>query len=197
VLGRIDGYCARQKSENTFLSNTLLGIKKLENSKMHYFKFSCLLLVFSTASCVPWYPTPEKEHYKELRTSASVEQLVEALNDESVKVRGVAAEVLANRRNDALEAVPALTKALEDESAHVRRRATIALGKINTTDEAVVKCLLATLKDPDSGTRLESIRSIYALGYRGNDYIEQLKIMVITDKNRAVRNTANKIVRML
>jgi HEAT repeat protein len=63
------------------------------------------------------------------KTDAVVQNLMKALNDPNLGVRGQAAS----------EAVPALLEALADPTRKVRGRATVALSRIGTPQDAVVR----------------------------------------------------------
>ncbi len=79
--------------------------------------------------------------------------VIEALRDERVVMRKMAALVLGDLGVEAGQAVPALAAALADPDEGVRRRAAVALGQFRGEALAAVAALRTALRDADDGVR--------------------------------------------
>jgi HEAT repeat protein len=90
----------------------------------------------------------------------AVEPLLELLRDQHPAVRGLAAEMLADRPSP--RATPALVAALRDPSVDVRRRAMSALVKLG--DQVAIEPIARLLADPDREIRVAAVRALANLG---------------------------------
>jgi HEAT repeat protein len=92
--------------------------------------------------------------------AASIEQLIESLNDADQVVRLHAATVLGSFGHDAERAVPALIQMLTGGDVHDRKLAALTLGEIGPAAEDAVPALLDAANDDDDGV---SSMAIWAL----------------------------------
>ena len=92
----------------------------------------------------------------EIGDSRAIPGLIEALKDEDMRIREIAAKSLGKVKHT--EAVPSLIEALHDAKEEVRLEAAKALGKIK--DASAVTGLIETLGDSDQEVRLQAVRSL-------------------------------------
>ena len=88
-------------------------------------------------------------------------ELIEALADQDILVRGQAAFALAGIGSPA---VPQLVETLKRPNIDARRLAVIALGKIGPQAELARPALTSLLKDPDAETRLYAAEALKKIG---------------------------------
>jgi HEAT repeat protein len=95
-------------------------------------------------------------------TSDQVRQLVEAviqaLEDNDVRIRKMAVLALGDLGAVTPDVVPALMRSLDDMSAEVRRRAAIALGELQATQ--ATRALENALRDDDARVRKAAIQAL-------------------------------------
>lgn len=119
--------------------------------------------------------------YHGIQDLEAVPMLMEALEDDSSKIRAKAAEALGWLRAEG--AAEALLKALKDSESCVRAEATEALGNIR--DKRAINALMAVLDDKDEDVRSRAVSSLAALA--GRDAIGVFK-KALEDENEKVRS---------
>ena len=83
-------------------------------------------------------------------STASLQPLITALNDEEWQVRGVAALALGQHEMGNTDVVSALISGLSDEQAPVRKAAVIALGNLGELARPAISALRAAIEDDDA-----------------------------------------------
>jgi HEAT repeat protein len=111
---------------------------------------------------------------------------VQALNDESVRVREAAAGALAEFGPQAAYAVPALIEALSGEDRDLRSAVSDALGAIG---EEAVPALIESLADEDEGVRWAAVSALREIGPQAADAVPVL-IQALQDEDYEVRQAA-------
>jgi len=94
----------------------------------------------------------------------STAQLIEQLKAPAASTRLKAARTLAERKDDAVQVIPALVEALQDEDAAVRRSAAFGLGTFGEAARSATPALQAARRD-----RAASVRKAAAAALRHID----------------------------
>jgi HEAT repeat protein len=90
----------------------------------------------------------------------STTQLIADLKSADEKDRLVAVRLLADRKGEADQVVPALTEALQDKESDVRLSAAIGLGYFGERAKESVPALQAALHDRDARVREAAVHAI-------------------------------------
>ena len=120
-------------------------MNNLSKTIILYFALSGLILCFFSTAGVAQTNNPD-----------NVDQLIEALQNESWQIRWDAAAALGETKDR--RAVGPLTAALQDENSYVRMTAARSLGMID--DPRVIAPLIQALKDDSHGVQKNALLSL-------------------------------------
>src|SRR5262249_41145530 len=119
-----------------------------------------------------------------------VPALVNALQDNDVRVRCEAAESLSKCGSKATEAIPALLRAAKEQSAAVRFGAVSALYDIGLRTDEVVPVLIEMLTDKEFSMRRYAADKLGELGPKAKPAIPALKDAVKTPQLQRIASEA-------
>jgi len=120
--------------------------------------------------------SPAQEHEREQYRRA-IPALMEALKDNSSRVREVAATALGNIPGEMRVAVPALVEALQDKDRSVREAAASSLGRIAQSPELAVRALMGEL-NRDDDDRDYAMNALIKFGAAARPAVPALIVML-------------------
>lgn len=124
-----------------------------------------------------------------LAAEVSVADLAKQLSAADLKLRYQAADELANRGAEAVEAIPELDKALGDPDPGLRQRAAEALGAIGPPAKQSAGLLVGRLKDENALVRAHAAHALGSIGAVNDAVVPELA-RTLGDADPIVRRAA-------